>query len=244
MIKIILCEDNHQQRKQIESIINEELETQDMSIALSTDDPHTIIKYVESAKEDTFIYFLDIDLQSDINGIELAKMIRKYDPRGYIIFLTSHTELTLLTFQYKVQALDYIIKADRETVATRIKECLNEVLNNLKYTKIKDTNMIPIDIGNNIVFFDLNEILFFETSSKEHKIRVHTCNGQSEFYGALKDVEKQVSSSYYKPHRSYLVNTAKIKSIDKKNLIINMVNGETCYVASRYLKGLMQKCLK
>ena len=51
---------------------------------------------------DVGCYFLDIQLEVDINGIKLGSEIRKYDPIGNIIFVTSHSELTYLTFVYKV----------------------------------------------------------------------------------------------------------------------------------------------
>ena len=43
-------------------------------------------------------------IRGDINGIKLGSEIRKYDPIGNIIFVTSHSELTYLTFVYKVSA--------------------------------------------------------------------------------------------------------------------------------------------
>ncbi|GKX67100.1 LytR/AlgR family response regulator transcription factor [Inconstantimicrobium mannanitabidum] len=244
MLKLILCEDNNQQRKQFENILMEDIECKDISIALSCSDPHEVIRFVENSDEDNYIYLLDIDLENTMDGLALGRTLRTIDPNGFIIFLTSHTELTLLTFQYKVQALDYILKADKKILIQKFDECISEVIKLKKYRDIKDTNAISLEIGNNLIFFSLDEILFFETSSKEHKIRVHTETGHSEFYGSLKEIETKVSSAYYKPHRSYLVNTKKIRSIDKDNLIIEMVNGETCYVAQRYLKGLLQKCLK
>ncbi|WP_294348290.1 LytTR family DNA-binding domain-containing protein [uncultured Clostridium sp.] len=241
---IILCEDNLHQRRDIEKIITNEIKDLDFKIALSTNNPNEVIKHVEDNSSNNFIYFLDIDLQNSINGIELAKLIRKYDSSGYIIFLTAHAELTLLTFQYKVRAMDYILKGDSKTVQEKIHDCLSQICTDIANSKNKKSNIIPIDIGNNLVFFDLDDVLFFETADTEHKIRIHTSTGYSEFYGTLKDIETNLTPSYYKPHRSYLVNTKKIKSIDKENLIIHMLNGETCYVASRYLKGLLQKCLK
>ena len=54
----------------------------------------------------------DIQLEADINGIKLGSEIRKYDPIGNIIFVTSHSELTYLTFVYKVSAMDFIFKDD------------------------------------------------------------------------------------------------------------------------------------
>lgn len=242
MLDIIICEDNEYQRNELEKIIKDEIKNFNLSVALSTDDPNTVIKYLEVSKDSCFIYFLDIELGTNINGLELAKIVRKLDPRGYIIFLTSYIEYTQLTFKYKVQALDYIIKSDSNNMRNGIRECIDEVLSHYKNINEKEKNMITINSGNNIIKFNLDDILFFETTDKDHKIRIHTSNEQVEFYGTLKEIEKMVPSDYYKSHRSYLVNTRNIKSIDKDKLVIQMINGETCYVSKLYLKGLVKKC--
>jgi len=242
MLDIIICEDNAIQRNGMKKIISDEIKNFDLSIALSTGEPSAVIKYVEKSEDKCFIYFLDIDLAADINGVELAKNIRKIDPTGYIIFVTSHEEFTQLTFKYKVQALDYIVKSSCENMADRVRECIVEVHNQYKNINNKEDKVISINSGNNIIKIKLEEILFFETTDKEHKIRIHTPNEQVEFYGTLKEIGKKVSSDYYKCHRSFLVNTKNIKSIDKDNLIVHMINGETCFVSKLYLKGLVKKC--
>ncbi|MGN0143640.1 MAG: LytR/AlgR family response regulator transcription factor [Clostridium sp.] len=242
MNNIIICEDNLMQRNMVTSIIESESKNFNCKIELSTDDPHAVIKHIHS-RENSFIYFLDINLNSDINGFDLAKLIRTYDPNGYIVFLTAHAELTLLTFEYKVQALDYIIKGDSEVIKPRIIECLNVIQNNIDCAKKNNNNKLSIDTGSNIILLDYDDILFFETSAKEHKISAHTINGQYEFYGTLKKLEKSAPSDFYKSHRSYLVNTGKIKSIDKNKMLINMINNEICYVSLRYMKGLLKKCI-
>lgn len=244
MLDIIICEDNNYQREEIESIIKDELKKLNLNsnIAVSTGNPEDVIAYVENCKTKTFLYFLDVDLKTKINGIELAKIIRKHDPMGYIVFVTSHSELSLLTFQYKVQAMDYVVKNDSNSMKDKIIECINEAYNDYKNSIIIKTNSISINAGNKIIYFNLDDILFFETTGKDHKIRIHTCDEQMEFYGTMKEIEKMVSADYYKPHRSYLVNTKRIKLIDKSNLIIYMINDECCYIAARYLKGLLSKC--
>ena len=242
MNNIIICEDNAIQRNEVESIINNEIKNFDCKIALSTGNPHDVINHIDN-NTSSFIYFLDVDLNSDLNGFQLAQLIRTHDPNGYIIFLTGHAELTLLTFQYKVQALDYIVKGDINLLKTKITDCFNAIHNSLNAAKAKINNKISIDVGNNVIFLDFKDILFFETSGKEHKISVHTLSGQTEFYGTLKNIETTVSTDFYKVHRSYLVNTPKIKSIDKRKMVIEMINGEMCYVSLRYLRGLLKKCI-
>jgi two-component system response regulator AgrA len=158
---------------------------------------------------------LDVELESKINGIELAKIIRTLDSMGYIVFITSHVELTMLTFQYKVQAMDYIAKDDFNNVKDKIIECIKEAYNDYKNINTKRTSAISISVGNKVVYFNLNDILFFETTIKDHKIRIHTCDEQVEFYGTLREIEKIVSIDYYKTHRSYLVNTKKLRLLIK-----------------------------
>lgn len=244
-MNIYICEDNKKQRLTLETIIVSLTYNEDFKIKLSTDDPNKIIndlKSMEQKIELHNIYFLDVDLNSNMNGLTLAKEIRKYDVNGYIIFLTSHPELSMLTFQYKVKAMDYIIKSSKDEIKSRVKECFDTISKEVNQDSSNENNTISINFGDSISFFNTDEIIFFETGSKDHKIRIHTTSGFKEFYGTLKKVEEKLNDNFYKTHRSYIVNLKKIKKIDKENLIIYMNNGETCYIASRYLKGLLEKC--
>ncbi|MBA5760556.1 response regulator, partial [Escherichia coli] len=70
---------------------------------LSTGDPFELVSRMPR-HQGMGLYFLDIDLgQPDMNGFELAQEIRKFDPRGFIIFITTHAELSYMTFTYKVE---------------------------------------------------------------------------------------------------------------------------------------------
>ena len=245
MFNIVICEDNENQRKQVEKIINEELINLeiDSKIELSSNSPETVINYIKTNKTKSFLYFLDVALGTEMNGIELANAIRKYDSKGYIVFITSHSELSLLTFQYKVQALDYIIKSDTNSLRGKISDCITAANNDFENVSSAEKESLTINFGNRITKFALDEILFFETTEIDHKLRIHTNEGHFEFYGTLKEIEAQVSEDFFKTHRSYLVNTNKVKSIDKENHIVNMINNETCYISARYLKGLIKRCV-
>lgn len=240
MLNIIICEDNKIQLRQIQDIIESEVINLkiDSSIDLATSNPKGVIDYLRENKEKCFIYFLDVDLKADINGIELAKNIRKYDLRGYIVFVTSHVESSFLTFKYKVQAFDYILKMDDDILRKDISECLLQAYNNYKRITCKERKTVAIKYNNKITNFYIDEILFFETMEIDHKLRMHTEKGIFEFYGKLKDIENEMPSNYYRSHRSYLVNTSKIRSVDARKSIIYMINGDSCLVSKRYLKGL------
>lgn len=104
MLNVYVCEDNPKQLKSIETIINDFIiiHNLDMQITLATTKPDELLRNVSDSPQ-TGMYFLDVDLKSNMNGLTLAKEIRKYDPRGFIVFITTHAELTYLTFYTKLK---------------------------------------------------------------------------------------------------------------------------------------------
>lgn len=123
MIDIFICEDNKKHLNILRSCISNFIlmEGFDMQIIQATPDPHTILKELTNA-ENTGLFFLDIDLKSDMNGLMLAQKIRQIQPRCFIVFITSHSEMSFLTFQYKAEALDFIIKDTTEHIKAKIHE--------------------------------------------------------------------------------------------------------------------------
>ena len=238
MIDIYICEDNKKQLDLFTNYISNTImiESLDMEIVLSTPDPHMILKEILT-RENTGVFFLDIDLKSDIDGLALAQRIRQIQPRCFIIFITSHTEMSFLTFQYKVEALDFIIKDTTEHIKPKIHECLLNVQE--KYTSSNNiTKTFIINHSDKCIAIDYNDILFFETSSNIHKVILHAKKRVLEFNGHLKEIERQLDYRFYRCHRSYIINKDNISEIDFNNFIVYMKNGETCPISVRLKKGL------
>lgn len=241
MLKIFLCEDNEEQRNKFEKIVDNiiMIENYDMSLQMSTGDPYEILDYLK-VNNTSGIYFLDVDLHTDINGIQLAEKIREHDPRGFIIFVTTHAEMSYLTFLYKVEAMDYIIKDNYQNIQQRISDCIKNAHD--KYSsKVTDLQKVfSIKVNDKIINVDFDEIIFFETSPTIHKVILHCKNRQIEFYSKMKDVEAMVDDRFCRCHNSYLINKDKMKEIDKKDRIVYMVNGEECLVSTRGIKKLLE----
>lgn len=237
-MRIIICEDNRIQRKSIVEIIENTIlrEEFDMEIEFQTGNPQEIIDYLEEAPNLIRIYFLDVDLGASLNGIELAEKIRQKDPTSYIVFITSHADMSMMTFQYKIEALDYILKDDFNNIKNRINSCILEAYNRYK---LDDDNILSIKVGERLVNIRCEDILFFETSPSKHKIKVHEFNRQIEFYGSLNDIEDKVDGRFIRCHKSFLVNKDNVKEIDKKNRSVHMKNGQVCYASVREMKKLI-----
>ncbi|MBD7911171.1 MULTISPECIES: LytTR family DNA-binding domain-containing protein [Clostridium] len=242
MLKIFICEDDKIEKERLEKIIKNILiiENYDMDIELSTNDPFKIIDYLKSISV-SGLYFLDVNLHSKINGIQLAEKIREFDPRGFIVFITTHAEMSYLTFLYKVEAMDYIIKDNYNNVAQRIRDCI--INSNSRYTCKSPTiqEVFSIRVNDKIINVDFNDIIFFETSSTIHKITLHSTSRLIEFYGKMKEVENMLSDNFCRCHNSFIINKNKIKEIDKKNRIVYMINDEECLISTRGIKKLLSK---
>ncbi len=239
MIDVHICEDNQKQLNLFKKYISNSImfENLDMKIALATSDPHELLREILAA-ENIGLFFLDIDLKSDMDGLALAQRIRQIQPRCFIIFITSHLEMSFLTFQYKVEALDFIIKDTPEHIKSKIHECLLDVEN--KYTSLNNTvnRTFIINQNDRCITIDYNDIIFFGTSGNIHKIQLHAQRRLIEFTGQLKEIEKQLDYRFYRCHRSYIINKENISEVDFDKLIVYMNNGESCPVSVRLKKGL------
>ncbi|MGG7176249.1 LytR/AlgR family response regulator transcription factor [Clostridium paraputrificum] len=225
MLKIYIIEDDNRQREELTKYINDTIEEEglDLEIALSTVDPKELLCSVEDDGK-TGIYFIDLDLGMDIHGIELAELIRKYDKNGFIIFVTGHGELSFLTIKYKVGAMEYIQKGNIEVKNRKIRECLIKI--NDKQNCKKDMDIISIKSREKVIEFDRKNIMFFEESSNPNKVIAHAMNRQMEFFGTLKDIDKEVSGDFLRLNKSAIVNINNIKDINKIKKTIVMRNGE------------------
>lgn len=242
MIDVYICEDHPEQRKVISQYIRSAIliEEYDMKIGMETEDPEKILEAVRNS-ENMGLYFLDIELNTNMNGLVLADRIREYDPRGFIVFITSHSEMSFLTFQYKVEALDFILKDHPQKMQRQICECMKHVMQ--KYSKITrgSGKTISITRGGRRITLEYQEIIFFETSSNEHKLIVHTKNKSIEFFGKMKEIENEVGEEFIRCHRAYLVNKANIQEVNYEDKCIVMKTQERCPISHRMLGQIKKK---
>ena len=74
MLNIFVCEDHSAQRQMIVQTIQNIvlIEELDMQLVLDTKDPYILLEKVKIS-QNTGIYFLDIDLNSSMNGMKLDR---------------------------------------------------------------------------------------------------------------------------------------------------------------------------
>ena len=230
MLNIYICEDNTAQREFVTSFVSDYciFRNLDASVALSSADPKKILVHYKGT-QDPALFFLDIDLGAEINGIELAARIRKQGKNAAIVFLTTHSELALLTLQYKTEALDFIIKGSQDNVKRKVAECINTVY--LRNTGDDKSAIIKITVGDKIIPLDIEEIIYIETTQTRHKLRLHTKSRTLEFNGELKAIEEQLDERFVRCHKSYVINKDKIAEINKRENTVTMSNNGVCPIS-------------
>lgn len=75
-----------------------------------TEKPESLLASIEKSS-DYNSYFLNLDInQQSRKGFEVAQQIRKMDPDGRLVFMTTNSEVLPKTFAYRVSVMDFIEK--------------------------------------------------------------------------------------------------------------------------------------
>lgn len=240
MLKIHVCEDDELQRQALEKNIEEmiQFENADIKLGYVSGNPYEFLEGIESEGCNS-LFFLDVDLKQDMNGLELAQKLREKYPRCYIVFVTTHSEMSYMTFTYKVEAMDYIIKDDSQEIKNRVYQCIihaTEVENKSK-EEVQEQKFI-IKIGSKRREIAMSDILFFEVSAESRKVILHAKDSICEFSAKMKEIEEKVPYNFYRCHRGFIVNVDYIDRVEFDEGEVYMINGESCPLSVRMGKGL------
>lgn len=242
MKHIYICDDELIYREQISSLINRSIEQQQYSLTVKAKTNHTSELLALDFDHSDSIYFLDVNIiGSPINGFELGKEIRRRDPRGWIIFVTTFEELAVETFKYRLEAMDYIVKDQPDNIAKRIELCLASIMEQEVPAPVEEVSKtLTVKFADELIRMVLSEIVFIETSSRSHMVVIHSIDQTIETAGNLHELEDQLTEQFVRSHRSFLVNRAYIKRFDLKQNLLELSTGQTCLVARRMKKSLKE----
>ncbi|MBH5318046.1 response regulator transcription factor [Paenibacillus sp. GSMTC-2017] len=240
-MNIFILEDNLFQQQRLERIVKFlTLKHQIRYKSLfSTAKPDHLLAQIDLTANH-HIYFLDLEINNEAHkGLSVAKEIRKKDPYGTIVFVTTHSELAPTTFAYRVAALDFIEKdLAEEQFILKVEQCLLIADKHRTIPVCKDN----FSFENKYASFQIpfSDILYFETIEIAHKIRLKTKSKVIGFYAELKEIE-QYDDRLFRCHRAFVVNLANVRSIDKKNKLVLFDHDESCLVSRRLQKEMITK---
>lgn len=242
MIYIYLCEDNKKQLEYWQQIITDYLLINPINavIACAAQSPDALLNTLDLTQSGLRLYFLDICLETNKNGFQLASQIRKKDPLGEIVFVTSRSELTRLSFEYHIRALDFISKDNVNELPEKIRNCILATSEKEKQLNKLTSEPLYLKVNGERIYFNPDDIQYIETSSDAiHKIVIYTTSGMESIYGTLKEMEQVLKkySCFFRCNKSTIVNRMHIKTTDRKGKQILLHSGITISVSLRYLRN-------
>lgn len=226
MYRIVICEDDNLQRNEINSFISEIFS--EISNNIKIFEFSSAEEVIESKLEGIDIYFLDIQMDN-LNGMDLAKEIRKQNDTSKIIFITSLLEH--VQDGYVVKAYRYLIKPIKyEDLKEHILSCISDI--------IKERENFIIIKENGITYkVNTKEITYIEIIKKD--ITIHTIYRKYNIKNRIKNLEKELNMyNFFRCHKSYLINMEYIDFIGKDNL---MIKGVEIPVSKYRMSGLKTK---
>ena len=208
-INIAICDDEMPQREYLSKAAalwaRERLQT----INISTFDSAEAFLFSEESYD---ILLLDIQMGGK-SGIELAKELRVRDDSLIIIFITAIPDF--VHEGYDVSALHYLMKPVDEK---KLFSILDKGL--IKLNKSQQTLIVGVK-GDNIRL-PLNTICYAESFG--HMMEIVTVEGKYTTRMSISELIDMAGDSFFRCHRSYVVNLQYVKRVSRTELILDTGN--------------------
>lgn len=147
------------------------------------------------------LLFIDINL-NDMEGTTLAQAAQKILPKAQIVFATAYSQYAVKAFELGVS--NYILKPfDPDRVKRVLEKCQKEL--EAPKPSLLPSDKLALNTNRKILLVDIRQIVYLETEGRG--CVVHTTSGDYTDNQLLGEFEKKLSSySFYRIHKSYLVN--------------------------------------
>ena len=228
MLNFVLCDDSipslKRLTKMLESIfINNNIEA---NIGFCASTPHEVLEYTSSNKVD--VLFLDINLNSNLTGCDVADLVRKKNKNIYIIFLTGHLEYALLAYKYKT--FDYLPKP---IIDERLEETILRLVEDMSEEKPQF-----IKLNNNKTIINANDINYIKKDGM--KLVFCTSNKNYETYSSFSKFETCLPENFVRCHKSYIVNINNVKQYKITENLLELNNNCSCNIGAKYKTNFME----
>ena len=206
--KIAVCDDMEEDVKYISSAVNQWAEKENIMVDIETfpSAESFLSRYAEQKAFD--ILLLDIEMPS-MNGVELAKRIRKENDAVQIIFITGYTDY--IAEGYEVSALHYLVKPLSETKLFKV---LNRELLKIR----KNEKSLYLSLSGEMIRIPIYEIKYLEV--QQNYVTVHSKKDYT-VKKTLGEFERKLDERFYRMGRSFIVNLSCIDKITKTDVFLS-----------------------
>lgn len=206
--KIAICDDMEEDVQYIASVVRNWGEKEKISVDLETFPSAESFLFRYAEQKDYDILLLDIEMRS-MNGVELAKRIRKENDAVQIVFITGYTDY--IAEGYDVSALHYLMKP---LSVDKLYEVLNRAVMKIK----KNEKSLFLSLSGEMVRILVYEIKYLEV--QQNYVTIHAENNYT-VKKTLGEFERELDERFYRMGRSFIVNLSCINRITKNNVFLS-----------------------
>lgn len=174
------------------------------------------------------VFFLDIQMPGDEDGIRVGRELRRRGEDGLIVYITGFIDY--VQTGYEVRAFRYLLKS-------QIAESLPKVLGDIR--RELSGNSYFFQAGGESFRVDKRDILYLE--SRIRILRLVTTEREYSFYGSLEHAQRELGEAFLRCHRSFLVNMDRIQGYSGSEIVLE---GDFAIPISRsYGKAVKQRLM-
>lgn len=209
LLRIAVCDDEPLAVDYIVTHVQQWADQNQCALKVSTYSSAEQFLFAYESDKDYDVLFLDIQMQQ-MNGIELAHLVRKQDERIQIVFITALADY--IAEGYELSALHYLVKP-----VSRDK--LYAIMNRVMQNSNKSEAYLLLTVDQSVMRVPINSIMFAEAFA--HYIVITTKNGTYQVRENISSLVEKLRDDFIRPHRSYLVNLRYIYRISKTEMILD-----------------------
>lgn len=233
MITFVIYDDKQEMLDRFEKVVISVMDKENIEYRIEKFKSYTKkFDSIVTSSDENKIYVMDIDIPDSLSGIDVSKRIRRVDWDSSIVLVTSYVEMGYEALKAQIMLLDFISKFNEcdKNLAKALKLAIKKV--NDKKTIVYESNGVTYRL-----FTD--DILYVTRDSFERKSIITTTYNEFSIPDTIPEILSKLDSRFYMSHRSCIVNTSMIKSIDWRNNIITFKGGKSIdYISRDKRKGL------
>lgn len=243
MLRIAIVDDNQEYLEQIVNVVSNTLKAELKEYQI---DPYKSAVELESqinmGRSGFYdVYLMDIEMP-EMNGLELAQLIRERYAEPYIIFITSHERYSIEAFEY--QAFYYVVKDRLEemlvpAICKIVKRMAERVepfylINTTElYQKVYYKDIYYIDVKKKYTYFHTPEAEAVKKSDSDVDIKMpRVRESLKNVYNHLEDHQMFIFID-----QNCLVNLMHVMRIDRKNQMVILRDGTRLWINNSRLKA-------
>lgn len=203
--KIAICDDCDVDRQYISNMVTlwGERSGYIVHVDLFSSAENFLFHYTEEGDYD--ILLLDIEMGA-MDGVTMAKRLRKENDTVQIVFITGYSDYILEG--YEVAALHYLMKPVKE-------EKLCAVLDRAVQKLAKNEKVLNFEIGGEMIRVPIYQIRYADVFG--NYVTIHASSDVT-VKMTLSDLEKQLDERFYRAGRSCIVNLSQISRVTKAEI--------------------------